>query len=139
MKPLAYYFYTKMKISLELYICISVPLSNINDFIIYSSPISKSTKIILMCFKSLKFENSLFSNKFSNYIFRSKRIVYTTKKVQIKYFVKNWSDRRTFICLQTVAWLCCHCHKLQLFRFMEYTIQATSGSWNVLNHKWPPH
>ena len=37
---------------------------------------------ILRCFYSLKFEKSLCSNELSSWIFRSKRIVYTAKKVQ---------------------------------------------------------
>ena len=65
---------------------------------------------------------------------RSKRIVYTTKKDHIKYFVQNWPIRSAFFYFQTVTWLCCHCDKSRLSRFMEYTIQGTPGSWNVLNH-----
>ena len=90
----------------------------------------------LRWFCSLKYENSLFSNKLSNCIFRSKRIVYTSKKVHIKYFVQNWLVKRASFYVQAVAWLCCHCHKLRLFRFMEYTIQENAGSY-VLNHEWP--
>ena len=42
-----------------------------------------------MCFSSLKFENSLFSNKLFIYVFRSERKMYTADNEQIKYFVQN--------------------------------------------------
>ena len=99
----------------------------------------KQQSNILQCFYSLKFQNNLFRHKLSNCIFRSKTIVYTTKKVHIKYFVQNWPVKRTFFYLQTVVWLCRHCYKFRLFRFMEHTIQGTPVSWDILNHKWPSH
>ena len=99
----------------------------------------KQQNNILPCFCSLKFENSLFSSKLSNCIIRSKRIVYTTKKVYIKYVVQNWLVKRALFYVQTVAWLCCYCHKSWFFKFMEYTVQETAVSWNVLNHKRLPY
>ena len=99
----------------------------------------KQQNNVLRWFYSLKFETSLFSNKFSNCIFCSKGIVYRTKMVHIKYFIQNWPVKKTLFYLHTVAWLCCHCHKLRHFRFMEYTIQRAPSSWNVLMQKWPPH
>ena len=42
---------------------------------------------ILRCFCSLKFENSLFSNKLFRGIFPSERKVYSAENDQIKYFV----------------------------------------------------
>ena len=63
----------------------------------------KQQKNILPCFCSLKFENSLFSSKLSNCIIRSKRIVYKTKKVYIKYVVQNWLVKRALFYVQTVA------------------------------------
>ena len=44
---------------------------------------------ILRYFPSLKFENSLFSNKLFRCIFRSERKVYTVENDQVKYFVQN--------------------------------------------------
>ena len=44
---------------------------------------------ILQCFSSLKFENSLFSNKPFRCIFCSERKIYTAENDQIKYFVQN--------------------------------------------------
>ena len=44
---------------------------------------------ILRYVPSLKFENSLFSNKLFRCIFRSERKVYTVENDQIKYFVQN--------------------------------------------------
>ena len=44
---------------------------------------------ILPYVPSLKFENSLFSNKLFRCIFRSERKVYTVENDQIKYFVQN--------------------------------------------------
>ena len=44
---------------------------------------------ILRYVPSLKFENSLFSNKLFRCIFRSERKVYTVENDQIKYFVEN--------------------------------------------------
>ena len=99
----------------------------------------KQQSNIVQCFYSLKFENGLFRNKLSNCIYRSKRIVYTTKKVHTKYFVQNWPVKRTFFYLQTNVWLCCHCYKFWLFRFMEHTIQGPPGSWDILNHKSQSH
>ena len=49
---------------------------------------------ILRGYYSLKFENSLFSNKLSNCKFRSRRVVYATKKDHIKYFIQNWLTKR---------------------------------------------
>ena len=95
--------------------------------------------LYLWCFCSLKFENSLFSNKLFNFIFWSKRIVYTVKKVHIKYIVLNWLVQTTFFSVETVTGKCRCCHKLRLFRFMEYTIQGTADSWNVLKHERPAH
>ena len=55
--------------------------------------------IIIICFKKqssilwwffrLKFEKTLFSNKFFNFIFHSKIIDHTAEKDQIKYFAQN--------------------------------------------------
>ena len=44
---------------------------------------------ILWCFCSLKFENSLFSNKIFRYIFYCRGMVYAAEKNQTKYFVQN--------------------------------------------------
>ena len=44
---------------------------------------------ILRCFSRLKFEKSLFRNKFFSFISRSKMIIHTTKKDQIKYFAQK--------------------------------------------------
>ena len=44
---------------------------------------------ILQCFSSLKFENSLFSNKFFICIFHSVRKVYAAENDQKKYFIQN--------------------------------------------------
>ena len=63
----------------------------------------KQQNNILRCFCRLKFGNSLFSNKLSSCIFHSRTIVYTTKKVHIKYFVENWHLKRTFFYVKTVA------------------------------------
>ena len=84
--------------------------------------------LYLWCVCSLKFENSLFSSKLSNCMFSSKRIVYTVEKVHIKYFVLNWLVQITFFSVETVTGLCRCCHKLRLFKFMEYTIQGTADS-----------
>ena len=44
---------------------------------------------ILRCFCRLKFEKSLFKNTFFSFIFRSKIIVHTAEKNQVKYFAQN--------------------------------------------------
>ena len=44
---------------------------------------------ILRCFSRLKFEKSLFSNTFFSFIFRSKMIIHTVEKDQIKQFGQN--------------------------------------------------
>ena len=49
----------------------------------------KQQSHILQCFCRLKFEKRLFSNKFFSFIFRSKKIVHTVEKDQIKYFSQN--------------------------------------------------
>lgn len=64
-------------------------LININNFVIYSNSISKTTKNVLPWICSLKFENSLNRNKLSICIFHSTGRVSTAEKVQIKYFVQN--------------------------------------------------
>ena len=56
---------------------------NINDFVIYSNSLNKTKSNILWCFCSLKFENSLLSNKILSCIFRGKRTVYIAEKGQI--------------------------------------------------------
>ena len=49
----------------------------------------KQESSILRCYSRLKFEKSLFSNTFFSFIFRSKMIVHTAEKEQMKYFVQN--------------------------------------------------
>ena len=68
---------------------------------------------------SLKFENSLFSNKLFRCIFRSERKVYTAENDQIKYSVQNWLVKITFLFARTTSWLCYLCHKLRFFKFVE--------------------
>ena len=58
-------------------------------FSFISTPNLNQKTNILRCFSSLKFENSLFSNKIFRCIFRSERKVYTAENDQIKYFVQN--------------------------------------------------
>ena len=62
-------------------------MSEIFSFI--STLYLKQQTNIIWCFFSLKFENSLFSNKLFRCIFRSEKKVYTAKNDQIKYFVQN--------------------------------------------------
>ena len=49
----------------------------------------KQQSSILPCFSRLKFGKRLFSNTFLSFIFRSKMIVHTAEKDQIKYFTQN--------------------------------------------------
>ena len=68
---------------------------------------------VLCFFFNLKFENVLFTNTlFSCSILHSKGIVYTAKKVQIKYFVKDLLVKISFFYVRTATWICCYCHIL---------------------------
>ena len=58
-------------------------------FSLISNHYLKQKTNIFMCFSSLKFENSLFSNKLFICVFRSERKIYTADNEQIKYFVQN--------------------------------------------------
>ena len=66
---------------------------------------------ILRCFFRLKFEKSLSINTFFSFIFRSKMIVHTAGKDQIKYFGQNLPGKITFFYVQTTTArlsFCCH-------------------------------
>ena len=54
---------------------------------------------VLRFFSSLKFENSLFSNKLFRCTFRSERKIYTAANDQIRYFVqtRSYNSLRTMI------------------------------------------
>ena len=73
--------------------------------------------IFFAVLSSLKFENSLFSNKLFRCIFRSERKVY----IQLN---------TTKVCSKLPCWnyLCCYCHKLRFFKFVE--------SFKELFHHW---
>ena len=60
----------------------------INDLFIYFNCLLKTTNI-LRYFFSLKFENSLFTDKLFRCIFRNDRKVDEVENDQIKYFVQN--------------------------------------------------
>ena len=64
----------------------------------------KKQRSILRCFCSLKFEKSLFSNKFFSFIFPSKMKVQTAEKDQMKYFAQNYLGKITVFYVQTAAW-----------------------------------
>ena len=49
----------------------------------------KQQSSILQCFSRIKFLKSLFWNTFFSFIFRSKIIINTAEKDQIKYFAQN--------------------------------------------------
>ena len=49
----------------------------------------KQQSSILRCFSKLKFEQSLFSNRFFSFTFHSKMIAHTAEKDQIKHFAQN--------------------------------------------------
>ena len=51
----------------------------------------------------LKFVKNLFSNKFFSVIFRSKMIVHTTEKDQIKYFAQNQLGKIIFFYMEAAA------------------------------------
>ena len=51
--------------------------------------ILETTKQYSAVLCSLKFEKSLFSNKFFNFIFRNKMAVLTAEKDEVKYFTQN--------------------------------------------------
>ena len=87
-------------------------------FSLFSTLNLKQQTSILRCFPSLKFENSLFSNKLFRPIFGGKRNVYTAENNQ-SIFLKSDSLKQHFLFLQTTSWLCCHCHKLRFFKFVE--------------------
>ena len=58
---------------------------------------------VVRCFFNLKFEKSLFSNTFFSCIFRSKMIVHTAEKDQIKYFAQNYVGKIAFFYVQNAA------------------------------------
>ena len=49
----------------------------------------KQQNSILQCFSRIKFLKSLFWNTFFSFMFRSKIIINTAEKDQIKYFAQN--------------------------------------------------
>ena len=64
----------------------------------------KEQSNILWCLWDLRFEKLLYSNKLLSYIFRSKRIVYTVKKVQQSILFKTVTFKTfTFFYAETVA------------------------------------
>ena len=74
---------------------------------------------ILRCLSSLKFENSLFSNKLFRCIFCSERKLYAAENDHTKCFVQNWLGQITLHFVQTTSWLCYYCHKLRFSRFKK--------------------
>ena len=63
----------------------------------------KKQRSILRCFCSLKFEKSLFSNKFFSFISPIKMKVQTAEKDQMKYFAQNYLGKITVFYVQTAA------------------------------------
>ena len=99
---------------------------------------------ILRCLSSLKFENSLFSNKLFRCIFCSERKVYTAENDQTKYFVQtslfksHYSLRKLLIDFATTA---INYDSLDLWSLSKefFTIQEIAGSWFVLDYERPQH
>ena len=111
-------------------------------FLCISTLYLKQQTNILRCFCSLKFENSLFSNKLFRCIFRSERKIYTAENDQIKYFVQNQLVEVTFLMYKilfhfdnTINYV-----SVSLESFQGYFHQS-AGSWYVIDYKQPllPH
>ena len=114
-------------------------------FLFISTLYLKQQTNILRCFCSLKFENSLFSNKLFRCIFRSERKIYTAENDQIKYFVQNQLVKVTFLMCKilfdfdnTINYV-----SVSLWSLSKdiFTNLGTAGSWYVIDSKRPllPH
>ena len=63
----------------------------------------KQQSSISWCFSRLKFEKSLFSNTFFSFVSRSKIIVHTAEKDQVKYFAQNKLCKIAIFYVQTAT------------------------------------